>query len=173
MGAPRQPRPSPSLPAASDPATAVLREISVAQEKYYRSFMVALADPGDQRGVEGLLASYTASGEGRSIRAWLRYLADSGFAARPGAGNRYVIEKIDVTAADPNRVIATVCGFDDGVLFDARQKAPDGSEIVVNDVPLSERTLFTWVKRDTWRIDATRRTDSWKGRDGCPPSRRS
>jgi len=154
--------------------TAVLREITAAQEKYYQSYQVALAHPGDQRGVEGLLASYTASGEeARSVRAWLGYLAASGFAARPGPGNRYVIEKIDTAAADPDRVTATVCGFDDGVIFDARQRAPDGREIVVDDLPLSERTLFTWVKSDTWRIDATRRVDSWKGRDGCPPSKRS
>lgn len=171
---PRQLLPSTSLPSASDPATAVLREITAAQERYYQSFQVAVAHPGDQRGVEGLLASYTASGEpARRVRAWLRYLADSGFAARSGLENRYVIEKIDAVAADPERVVATVCGFDDGVIFDARQKAPDGSEIVVDDVPLSQRTLFTWVKRDTWQIDAAQVLNTWEGRDGCPPSKRS
>jgi len=163
-----------SPPVASDRPDDLFREIAAAQEKYYQSYQVALAHPSDRRGVEALLASYTVSGEeARSIRAWLSYLADSGFAARTGPGNRYVIEKIDTAADDPDRVTATVCGFDDGALVDAWKRAPDGSEIVVDDLPLSERTLFTWVKSDTWRIDATRRVDSWKGRDGCPPSKRS
>jgi hypothetical protein len=156
-----------------DPIDALHRDITAAQERYYRSFQVALADPGDQRGVEGLLASYTTTGApGHNVRVFLAFLAARGYAARPGAGNRYVIEKIEVPAGGMDTAVATVCGYDAGVIFDARQKAPDGSEIVVDDGLLSERTLFTWVKRETWQIDQVHTTDSWKGRDGCPPSRR-
>ena len=159
---------------AVDPAGTVRREIAAAQERYYRSFLAAVEAPGDRRGVDGLLASYTATGAPRqNVTAWLALLARRGYAARPGAGNRYVIEKIEVPTAALDTVVATVCGYDDGVIFDARRRAPDGSEIVVDDIPLRERTLFTWVKHETWQIDRVTTTDSWNGRDGCPPSKRS
>ncbi|MCK9895042.1 hypothetical protein [Frankia sp. AgB32] len=151
------------------------REIHAAQERYYQAFLVAVADPGDERRVDGLLASYTATGApARSTREWLGLLAQRGYAGRAGAGNRYVIEKIDVAVAgERETVVATVCGYDDGVVFDARNRAPDGSEIVVDDVPRSDRTLFTWVKGTVWQIDAATVVNTWKGRDGCPPSEHS
>ncbi|ONH60467.1 hypothetical protein CcI49_11610 [Frankia sp. CcI49] len=164
------PSASPDPAPSPDPVSVVRAEVTAAQEKYFTSFLSALADPQDHARVDALLASYTLTAEPRAdVVQWLANLADRAFAGRSGPGTYYVIEKITVPPGTVDIAVATVCGYDDGVLFDARQRAPDGSEIIVNDLLLSERTDFTWVRRDVWQIDSVRTTDTWKGRNGCPP----
>jgi hypothetical protein len=153
-----------------DPVATARREVAAAQERYYRAYLTALAAPGDQARVNSLLDSYTPSASARrEVADWMSGLASRGYAGRAGSGSYYVIERTDTSSLNPDRVVATVCGFDDGVIFDARRRAPDGKEIVVDDKPVSERTLFTWVNRGGWKIDAVRTTDTWKGENRCPP----
>jgi hypothetical protein len=160
----------PASPTAN-PVAAVRREIAAAQEGYYRSYLAAAAAPGDQSRVGDLLGRYTPTSKpGTAVRDRMSSLASRGFTGRAGSGSYYVIEKIDVVGLPPaGRAVETVCGYDDSVIYDARRKAPDGREIVVDDTPTSGRTRITWVQQDGWKIDQAEVLGTWEGENRCPP----
>ncbi|WP_131788015.1 hypothetical protein [Protofrankia symbiont of Coriaria ruscifolia] len=154
-----------------DPASQIRTQIAAAQEGFYRSYLAAVAAPGDRSRVDDLLARYTPQAPARAdVASWMAGLASRRVAGRAGPESYYVIEKFAIENPSPQgRVIATVCGYDDGVLYDAVNRAPDGHEIVISDKPVSERTRVTWVEQDTWKIDSVQTVDTWEGVNRCPP----
>jgi hypothetical protein len=170
--------PSPATPtsaaagsATPDPAATVRRQIAAAHQAYVRSYLAALAAPGDPARVDDLLGRYTPSAQPAAVvRERMSSFAQRGFAGRAGAGGYHVVEDVDVVGLPPHgRAVETVCGYDDSVVYDARHKAPDGGEILVDDTPTSVRTRITWVQRDGWKIDQVRALHTWYGENRCPP----
>jgi hypothetical protein len=159
---------------ASPPVDALAQarqQVTDAQAGYRRAYLRALAAPGSRRSVDGLLALYTADTAARvEIRDRMRDLADRGLAGRPGPAGYYLVERVDVTVLPPRgRAAATVCTYDDAVVFDAVHKGPGGKEIVVNDAVVSGRTRFHWVQENgKWRLEGGDVLRRWEGANRCP-----
>jgi hypothetical protein len=160
-------------PSSGSTAGSVESELVAAQQTYYESYLAALGAPGDAELVGRLLELYMpGSPERANVDERMRSFAERGVAGRPGPESYYVIENIDVIADPPDgRAEVTFCGFDDGVLYDTRQRAPDGREIVVNDDPYSGRTRTVWIQESgTWSIESVVVVDTWEGENRCPPA---
>ncbi len=160
-----------TIPPTPDPQAQERLQVAAAQEGFYRSYLAAVAAPGDQARVADLLGRYTPPAPARAdVASWMAGLASRRLAGRAGPESYYVLENVAVESLPPTgRVIATVCGYDDGVLYDAVNRAPDGREIVISNKPVSERTRVTWVEQGTWKIDTVQVVDTWKGVNRCPP----
>jgi len=156
---------------SADPLDAVRREVAAVQSAYFRAYEAALAVPGDVRRVERLLSLYTSDGPGRGgIAARMRGFADRQVAGRPGPKGYYLIEETRVANLPPRgRATATVCTYDDAVLYDAARRGQGGKEIVINDDVSSTRARFRWVQEDgAWKLDGGEVVDRWEGENRCP-----
>jgi hypothetical protein len=156
---------------SADPLDAVRREVAVAQSAYFRAYEAALAAPGDRRRVERLLNLYTSDGPGREgIAARMRGFADRQVAGRPGPRGYYLIEETRVASLPPRgRATATVCTYDDAVLYDAARRGQGGEEIVINDDVSSTRARFRWAQKGgAWKLDGGEVVDRWEGENRCP-----
>jgi hypothetical protein len=165
------PSPAASSSGAVGPAADVRRQIAAAHQAYVRSYLAALAAPGDPARVDDLLGRYTPSAKPAAVvRERMSSFAQRGFAGRAGAGGYHVVETVDDVGLPPHgRAVETSCGYDDSIVYDARHKAPDGGEILVDDTPTSVRTRITWVQRDGWKIDQVEALETWYGENRCPP----
>jgi hypothetical protein len=165
--------PSPATSRA-DPISAAKREIASTNEQYDRAYFAAVGDPGNPTKTAPLLALYIpGSPEQKGMERRLHTFAVNGWAARPGPNGYVTVEKIDVVSVPPNgRATSTTCTFDDGVVYDAAHRAPDGKEIIVNDAKESVRTEFDWTWTTTsggWKISEARTLSTWKSVNRCPP----
>jgi hypothetical protein len=155
----------------SDPLAEVRQELAAAQADYYTAYAAAVASPSDRGRVRRLLGVYTPESPARPvIAARMKALADRRLAGRSGPKGYYVIEKLDVATLPPRgKATTTVCTYDDGVLYDAAHKGPDGQEIVVNDDVKSGRTRFYWVQqKGAWKLQGGDVLKTWEGENRCP-----
>lgn len=161
----------PSMSTA-DPYTIAERDVRAATERYDQAFVAALAEPRDQETADLLLSMYAAGVPERDgMERFLQAFVDNEWAALPGPRGYQVVESVRVETPPPGgRATSVTCTFDDGVVYDVANPAPDGGEIVVSDAVESTRTAWTWVfDRDTWRISESATLETWTGENRCPP----
>jgi hypothetical protein len=161
-----------SRPSATDPLAQAERDLRAAEDVYFAAYDAAIADPGNERVVDRLLALYVPGSAGaREIQARMAGLASRGFAGRPGPEGYFVVEDVDVSSvAEGAKATVTICAFDDGVVYDTRNKGPDGKPIVVNDAVESGRTKSNFLKQNgEWRLVGGDVVQSWKGVNRCGP----
>jgi hypothetical protein len=157
--------------ASPDPLAVARRDLAAAQEGYYQAYIGAVASPGDRGRIRRLLSVYTTESPARVVMAArIKGLADRRLAGRAGPDGYYVVERVDVTSLPPRgEATTTVCTYDDGVLYDAARKGPDGQEIVVNDEIESARTRFLWVQqKGAWKLRGGDVVKTWEGGNRCP-----
>jgi hypothetical protein len=158
-------------PSASPSATPLKGEITAAVQSYYETYTAAVADPGNATKVARLVDLYTASNPAReNARKRMAAFAASHTAGRPGPNGYYIIESVaDPSGSPDGPVTSRVCAYDDSVLYDSHQRAPDGKEIIVNDTPEGGISDFTWsLQGPKWLLTSTTVIDSWEGQNKCP-----
>ncbi len=155
-----------------DAAAEASRQVTAAQADYDHAYATAIAAPGNPAQTGPLLALYIEGSPARTAMAnRLRVLADQKYAGRRGVAGYYVIERITVSDdSSAGQAVATVCTYDDGIVYDTANRSVDGKEIVVNDVAVSARTDFLWKHQGgSWKLDGGTVIGSWKGENRCPP----
>jgi hypothetical protein len=166
------PPPATSTPAAASPSADPLKsQIAAAVQNYYKTYTTAVADPGNGAKVDALLALYTPTNPGReNARERMANFAASHTAGRPGPNGYFVIESVtDPNGSPDGPVTSRVCAYDDSVLYDSHQRAPDGKEIIVNDTPGGGLSDFSWVRQgNQWLLQKTTVIDTWEGQNKCP-----
>ncbi len=158
---------STASPAAEAEADKAIRD---ATRRYDQAYRDAVADPGSPAKAQHLLAMYTAdSPEREGMKTFLQTLTRRGWAGRPGKKGHQSIESVLITSLPPTgRAETTTCTFDDGVVFDAVNKAPGGGEIIVNDDAEGSRTTWIWIyAAGTWKISEATTVQKWTGEDKC------
>lgn len=167
------PPPATSTPAAASPSADPLKsQIAAAVQNYYKTYTTAVADPGNGAKVDALLALYTPTNPGReNARERMANFAASHTAGRPGPNGYFIIESVTDPSGSPDGpAISTMCVFDDSVLYDSHQRAPDGKEIIVDDTLTSVISRFTWRRvGSSWLLDGAQVIKDWKGSNQCPP----
>ncbi|MCM3883549.1 hypothetical protein [Frankia sp. R82] len=152
------------------PPTSAERAIRAATAAYQQAYLDAVADPTSTGKRQTLLAMYTAdSPERAGVSTFLQTFSTKGWAGRRGTLDHQSIEQVTVPPSSPQGKAETItCTYDSGRVVDALNRAPDGSEIVVNDETQSYRTRWTWLLvAGEWKIvDATTLT-TWPGADRC------
>ncbi len=154
------------------PTVEAEKAIRDATRRYDQAYRDALADPGNPAKAQTLLAMYTAdSPERAGMEKFLRTFTSRGWAGRPGGAGHQSIENVKIASLPPNgHAETTTCTYDDGVVFDAVNKAPGGQEIIVNDAKQSYRTVWTWVSdAGVWKISDATTVKTWMGSDQCSP----
>gem|GEM_PF-6005742 len=156
----------------ASPTTDPLKnQITAAVNDYQRAYAAAVADPGNEAKVRALLALYTTTNPGReNARERMANFATSHTAGRPGPNGYFVIESVtDPNGSPDGPVTSRVCAYDDSVLYDSHQRAPDGKEIIVNDTPGGGLSDFSWVRQgNQWLLQKTTVIDTWEGQNKCP-----
>ncbi|MCK9878291.1 hypothetical protein MXD59_21380 [Frankia sp. Ag45/Mut15] len=159
-----------SAPPTSSPSPSADQAIRAATAAYEQAYLDAVADPTNTGKRQVLLAMYTAdSPERAGVSTFLQTFSTKGWAGRRGTLDHQTIEQVKVPpSASQGKAETTTCTYDSGRVVDAANRAPDGSEIVVNDETQSYRTRWTWLLvAGEWKIvDATTLT-TWPGADRC------
>jgi hypothetical protein len=158
-----------SSASAPDATTQAIRDATAAYDKAY---IAAIADPKNTTKSRTLLAMYTdTSPERAGITQFLQSLAAKGLAGAQGPNGHQTIEQIAIISWPPDgKAEATLCTYDDGLIVDAVNRAPDGSQIIVNDDKQSYRTRYTWnLLSGQWKIADTTTITTWHGEDRCAP----
>ncbi|MCM3920282.1 hypothetical protein ND748_01080 [Frankia sp. AiPs1] len=146
--------------------------IRAATRRYDQAYRDAIANPGNPAKTQPLLVMYTANSPERDrIENLLQTFTRNGWAGRPGGAGHQSIENVKIMNAPPDGLAeTTTCTYDDGIVFDAANKAPGGHEIIVNDATQSYRTTWTWVTdAGTWKISDATTVKTWMGADQCAP----
>ncbi len=154
------------------PTVEAEKAIRDATRRYDQAYRDAVADPGNPAKTESLLALYTADSPERDrVEEILGTFTSRGWAGRPGGTGHQSIENVKIASLPPNgHAETTTCTYDDGIVFDAVNKAPGGQEIIVNDAKQSYRTVWTWVSdAGTWKISNATTVKTWIGADQCAP----
>jgi len=169
---PPTPSAAPASAAPSPSADPLKSQISAAIQAYYQAYTIAVADPGNAAKVDRLTSLFTNSNPGRAnAQKTMANFAASHTAGRPGPNGYYVIESVTDPSGSPDGpAISTVCVFDDSVLYDSHQRAPDGKEIIVDDSLSTVVSRFTWRRvNGSWLLDHTDTIKTSKGANQCPP----
>ncbi|WP_035953709.1 hypothetical protein [Parafrankia sp. EUN1f] len=156
----------------TDPYAVAERDVRAAIERYDQAFLAAVAAPEDQRKTELLLSLYAAGVPERDgMEAFLRIFVERGWASRPGPDGYQTVESVSVAQPPPvGRATSVTCTFDDGIVYDLVNRAPDGSETIVSDAAETSRTTRTWVfEQGSWRISEASTLETWAGENRCPP----
>lgn len=148
------------------------RDVRAAVERYDQAFLAAVAAPEDLDKTERLLSLYVAGAPERDgMEELLQTFLERGWAARQGALGYQTVESVEVEELPPaGRATSVTCTFDDAVVYDAVNRAPDGGEMVVSGGGDTARTAWTWVfQQGAWRISEARTFETWTGENRCPP----
>ncbi len=161
-------------PAGSTPTANPIAEaeqtIRAATRRYDAAYLAAVADPGNPAKTQPLLALYTAGSPERDrVEKFVQTFSSRGWAARPGGAGHQSIENVKIVSLPPKgHAETTTCTYDDGIVFDAVNKAPGGHEIIVNDAKQSYRTAWDWVSdAGTWKISDATTVQTWMDADQC------
>jgi hypothetical protein len=163
---------TPSASPAPRPTADAAQEVRAATVAYEQAYLAAVADPKNSAKSQTLLGMYTDNSPERAGMAhFLQTFTTNGWAGRQGPHGHQDIERIKLVTPPPNgKAETTTCTYDDGTVVDAVNRAPDGSQIVVNDDKQSARTRWTWVSTSgTWKIQDATTITTWHGEDRCAP----
>ncbi|ORT53055.1 hypothetical protein KBI5_08700 [Frankia sp. KB5] len=163
---------TPSASPSPSPTADAAKEVRAATAAYEQAYLAAVADPKNSVKSQTLLAMYTDDSPERAGMAhFLQAFTANGWAGRPGPRSHQDIEQIRLVApAAHGKAETTTCTYDDGTVVDAVNRAPDGSQIIVNDDKQSARTRWTWVSiSGTWKIQDATTITTWHGEDRCAP----
>jgi hypothetical protein len=155
-----------------DPLAAEEAAVVEAAEQARLARLNALVNPDDPAALASLDLYYVPESPARGeVNTSLADLAREGWAVRPhpSVPDSVTVEEIAFeTAASPARATLVVCIIDSGIVYEPGA-APDGGEVIVNDVVYAARSTYEMAKVDGhWKLFDISLVNEWQGITECP-----